>query len=82
MTKEEALKKFEDLDWFLAIDDKYEYLFIKSSNYQDERIQFAKIIKSYKSFHKVGYKEIPRFITPQEHQLLTELFKCEGWFDE
>ena len=78
MTEQQILKKFEELG--------YEIL------YNFNRYIRLKDKKSFKAFTIRGKKRqyvchhyqsmMALIITPKEHQLLHELFKCWGWFDE
>ena len=75
MTKEEVLKKFEELGYEIYQEEKY----IAMKNKAKKEITIKFIGKHYFKRDDDNFWEI---ITFQEHQLLTELFKALGWFDE
>lgn len=78
MTKEEVLKKFKELDWSYKYNYRYkpEYLIYFSRNNTTKRLFEHIFIKKNKTY----FSDCD--IDMKTHQLLTELFKCEGWFDE
>lgn len=75
MTEQEVIKKFEELGWNWNI--IYTELYLTKGNKEICIDKFFKAISySYKdllgNYHSLS-------ITLQEHQLLTELFKCYKW---
>lgn len=80
MTEQEILKKFEELGYEILRNPQNENHIQIANEEQDT------IIEVYNSIHqnhfwyesrRFGINE-PQVITPKEHQLLTELFKCWG----
>lgn len=78
MSEQQILKKFEELG-YEVIENCQIRMKLKSGL---STIQISKIKKVYKKV--IGQEQDNRgnFLTVQEHQLLHELFKCWGWFDE
>lgn len=89
MTKEEVLKKFEELGYECVCDNEMSLILeanIPIHNYKVycKRIHIDKHFKSYIVVRITrnsmeGYRKTPEYLSLEEHQLLTELFKCEGW---
>lgn len=76
--EQEILNKFEELGYKVILDDE-KYLVLK--NYiLSATFYIRKLTKEYHKYDESThcYEDV----TFQEHQLLTELFKCWGWFDE
>ena len=79
MTKKEVLKKFEALGYSVLENPLKISLFHKIEDIEIA-IWIEKGNESYCKAQKDGTDY--EWITPQEHQLLTKLFKELGWFDE
>ena len=81
---EEVLKKFEDLEYGVSFDEQIFKAERRRGVYEFEEIicnnktkTIAKKVLNYETMNlKIG------FFTYQEFQLLTELLKSWGWFDE
>lgn len=92
MTKEEVIKKFEELGYECVCDSDRELILEKNEEINSyyilncERIHIDKHFKNYIVIRITkgigGYRQKPEYLSFKEHQLLTELFKCEGWIDE
>lgn len=78
-TEQEILKKFEELGYEVKINNDNILKLI--DDVYDTVLLINKNTKKYKKFYD-GVIKIAEFIILQEHQLLTELFRCWGWFDE
>lgn len=76
MTEQEILKKFEELGYEVNINNDNILKLI--DDVYDTVLLINKNTKKYKKFYD-GVIKIAEFMTFQEHQLLTELFKCWGW---
>lgn len=82
MTEQEILKKFEDLGYrYKPIIIKNEICWVVFFNYEtDTTIQIHKKELIYEKYDDSNLSGIP--FTIQEHQLINELFKCWGAFDD
>lgn len=80
---EEVLKKFEDLGYEHRIPKEYPHMIYLISDDDEPRwVLTIKINTQSKIYWKCwGDLSCEKF-TFQEHQLLTELFKALGWFNE
>lgn len=85
MTKEEVLKKFEELGYEYRPKKEYPHTIFLVDDDDDDNPKWVLYIiintQSKKYWKRWGDDCFERF-TFQEHQLLTELFKALGWFDE
>lgn len=79
-TEQQILKKFEELGYELKVSNNG-YLI---EFFNEDEMSVIKISKKNKRYIKVDCVYYSGFvpISFQEHQLLHELFKCWGWFDE
>jgi homoserine trans-succinylase len=72
MTEQEILKKFEELGYEIVRHERRNIIFKK----------YGAILDVF-NYTEVSYSKhwngISILISLQEHQLLTELFKCWGW---
>lgn len=82
MTEQEILKKFEELGYrYKPIIIDNEVLWAVFFNYEtDAIIQIHKKELIYEKYDDSNFLQIP--FTLQEHQLLTELFRCYRWINE
>ena len=77
MTEQEVLKKFEELGY--KVKNIYDDLILTCIE-KNTIIGVDKIRKTYFA-REFDVKEY-QLLDMQEHQLLTELFKCWGWIDD
>ena len=78
-TEQEVLKKFEELGYSVFKNHLKISLFHKTEDVEIA-IWLEKGNESYCKAEKNGAEY--EWITFQEHQLLTELFRCYGWIDD
>ena len=78
MTKEEVLKKFEELGYEIEI-FHYKIQMLKEIIIDEINDTYTKFLKKIIVFTNAREYLTNWTFTLQEHQLLTELFKCEGW---
>ena len=79
-TEEEVLKEFEALGYKKYNTDYRDYIELRNEE-KGERICIDLDIKTYMKLDTDIFI-MPFGITPQEHQLLTKLFKAWGWVNE
>ena len=78
MTEQEILKKFKELGYEVFVIERHSialYKFIEKYNEE-----YSIIIDLVNKCYYCECMEV--IIDMQIHQLLTELFKCWGWFDD
>lgn len=82
MNKEEVFKKFEGLGYEHRIPKKYpRMIYLINDDDDPKKVITITINRQLKKYWKLWGDLSFEPFTLQEHQLLTELFKCEGWFD-
>ena len=78
-SEQEILKKFEELGYVIERNPDISEVYLINKK-ADCKI----VINKFKRFYYIREFYTPEYQTLllQEHQLLTELFRCYGWFDE
>ena len=82
MTKEEVLKKFEELGYEYRIPKEYPHMIYLIEDDNEPRWVLTIMINTQSKKYWKHWGDLScESITLQEHQLLHELFKCWGWFE-
>lgn len=83
ITKEEVLKKFKELGYKHKPKEEFSHMiYLVNDDEKKKWILTISINTETKIYWKLWGDGVFEPFTFEEHQLLNELFKCEGWFDE